>query len=163
MKPTAVAVSRTIKIMKPTTPQKSTLVDTIRDFILLGLTLVSIYWLLAPDKAQLLYPVSLSDLQGVWTTTHPQYQDRFLQFSDATVAFGWGEADAGAYAIDDFDSEPTENSTLVFIRYVDMASTTYQLSFNYVGQNGGTIWMKNRKGVYWIRTSPEPIYDPALK
>ncbi|MCB2147709.1 MAG: hypothetical protein KQI81_14625 [Deltaproteobacteria bacterium] len=149
--------------MQPTNPKKSTLADTIRDVILLGITLVAIYWLLAPDKARLLYPVSLADLQGVWTTTHPQYQDRFLQFSDATVAFGWGEADAGAYAIDELDSEPAGNSTLVHLRYVDMASTDYQLSFHYVGQNGGTIWMKNQTGVYWIRTNPEPIYNPAFK
>jgi len=149
--------------MKPTNLKKNILADTIRDFILLGIALVSIYWLLAPDKARLPYPVSLADLQGVWTTTHPQYQDRFLQFSDATVAFGWGEAGAGAYAIDKFDSEPAENSTLVHLRYVDMASTDYQLSFHYVDQNGGTIWMNNQKGVFWIRTSTEPIYDPALK
>jgi hypothetical protein len=163
MKPTTVAVSRTINIMQPTNPNKSNPADMIRDFILLGIAIVSIYWILAPDRTQLFHPVSIADLQGIWTTTHPQYQDRFLQFSDDTIAFGWGEAGAGAYAIDDLDSEPAENGTLVHVRYADMASTDYQLSFYYVVQNSGTIWMKSQKGVYWMRTGTEPIFDPALK
>jgi len=149
--------------MKPTTPIKSPLLDTIRDVILVGITIVLIYWLLAPNNVQQFRPISLADLQGVWTTTHPRYQDRFLQFSTGTIAFGWGEAGAGAYAIDEFDSEPAENSTLVHIRYVDLAMTDYQLSFYYVDQSGGTIWMKNQKGVYWNRTSTEPTYDPPLR
>jgi hypothetical protein len=157
------SVNRTITIMKQKKPTKISLVDTIRDVVLLGITIVLICWLLAPDRTRLFRPVSMADLQGVWTTTNPQYQDRFLQFSNGRVAFGWGEEGAGAYTIDEIDSKPAEHSTLVHIRYLDIASTDYQLSFHYVDQSGGTIWMKNQKGVYWIRTSTEPTHNPTLK
>lgn len=149
--------------MKQTTLKKSSLANTIRDFMLIGITIVLIYWLLAPDEKKLFYPISMASLRGIWTTTHPRYQDRFLQFSTGRVAFGWGEAGAGAYTIDAFDSEPAEKSTLVHIRYVDMAMTDYRLSFHYMDQRGGTIRMKNQKGVYWYRTSTEPSYDPPFK
>ncbi len=149
--------------MKPTPPTKSKLANTIRDIILLGITVVLIYWLLAPENERLHDPVTIADLKGIWTTTHPQYRDRFLQISPSRVAFGWGEAGAGAYTIDAFENEPAKESTLVHIRYVDLAMTDYRLSFHYVNQNGGKIWMKNQKGVSWYRTSTEPTYDPPLQ
>lgn len=148
---------------KQTTLKKSSIVNTIRDYMLIGIMIVLIYWLLAPGEKNSFYPISMANLRGVWTTTHPRYQDRFLQFSAGRVAFGWGSAGAGAYTIDALDTEPAENSTLVHIRYVDMDMTDYRLSFHYVDQGGGTIWMKNQKGVYWYRTSTEPTYDPPSK
>ena len=74
-----------------------------------------------------------------------------------------GRRAPGAYTIDELNSEPAENSTLVHIRYVDMDRADYRLSFHYVDQSGGRIWMKNQKGVSWVRTSIQPTYDPALK
>jgi hypothetical protein len=149
--------------MKPKTPIKSPITDTIRDLMLLIITIASIYLLLAPDSSRLRLPLSLDDLQGVWTTTHPRYKDRYLQFSDGRVAFGWGEDGAGAYAVEEFDSEAAEDSTLVNIRYVDMDATDYGLSFHYADQGGGMIWMKGQKGVHWIRTSSQPLYAPVFR
>ncbi|BBO70537.1 hypothetical protein DSCA_44670 [Desulfosarcina alkanivorans] len=148
--------------MKQTPSKKCTLINTIRDFMLLIITIVLIYWLLAPDKERHFNPVSIADLHGVWTTTHPNYLDRFLQFSNRTITFGWGEGGAGAYTIDKLDSAPAKNGTSVHIRYVDMDGTAYRLSFHYVDQGGGTIWMQNLKAVYY-RTSAEPTYDYPLQ
>jgi hypothetical protein len=136
---------------------------TIRDFMLLGIIVVLVFWLLAPDDKRLLYPVSIDSLKGVWTTTHPQYKDRFLQFSNDTITFGWGDAGAGSYMMNALDSEPAQNSMLVQLRYWDMEATDYQFSFHYAFQNGGIIWMENQKPVYWRRTSTEPTYDPVYK
>lgn len=149
--------------MKPSPQKKSTTAKTIRDVLLLCITVGLIYWFLAPDEDRPFNPISMDDLQGVWTTTHPQYRDRFLQFSDTTVTFGWGQAGAGAYSIDEIDSEPADNRTLVRIRYVDLAATDYQLSFYYMDQYGGMIKMKNKKEVYWYRTNTEPTYNPDFK
>ena len=85
--------------MNPKPPKRSFLVDTIRKIILFGISVGLIYWLFAPDQSSSFHPVTLDDLQGVWTTTHPRYQDRFLQFDDQTVTFGWGNAGAGSYTL----------------------------------------------------------------
>lgn len=150
-------------MMKPTVLKKSNIVNAVHDFLMLGITIIIVYWLFAPDNTPLLHPVSLADLKGVWTTDSPRYRDRFLQFADGTITFGWGEAGAGTYAIGEIDSEPAENSTLVHIRYVDLTAADYKLSFYYVDQNGGMVWMKTQKGVYWNRTSTEPTYKAAFK
>ena len=148
--------------MNPKPPKRSFLVDTIRKIILFGISVGLIYWLFAPDQSSSFHPVTLDDLQGVWTTTHPRYQDRFLQFDDQTVTFGWGNAGAGSYTIDGVDSEPGKDAALVHIRYLDLAGTDYQLSFYYVAQHGGRIQMNNQKN-FWLQTSPEPIYTPIFK
>ena len=148
--------------MKPVLPKKSSLANTIREIILLGISVGLIYWLFAPDQNNSFHPVTLDDLQGVWTTTHPQYQDRFLQFDGETVTFGRGDAGAGSYTVDGLDSEPAKYDALVHIRYLDLTGTDYRLSFHYAAQNGGRIQM-NKQKFFWLQTSIEPIYTPIFK
>ena len=148
--------------MNPKPPKRSFLVDAIRGLILLGISVGLIYWFCATDQNDSFHPVTLDDLQGVWTTTHPQYQDRFLQFDGETVTFGWGDAGAGSYTVDGLDSEPGKYDALVHIRYLDLAGTDYQLSFHYAAQNGRRIQMNNQKK-FWLQTSTEPIYTPIFQ
>jgi hypothetical protein len=148
--------------MKPRLKEKSAIAKTIREMLLLGFAVALIYWLLAPDRRPF-YPVALEDLRGVWTTSDDEYQDRFLQFTNETVTFGWGAEGAGTYALDDLDSEAAENSTLVHIRYLDLASTDYQFNFHYLDQSGGIIWMKHQQGIHWKRTSTEPTHALEFK
>jgi hypothetical protein len=148
--------------MNPKPPKRSFLVDTIRKIILLGISVGLIYWFFAPDQRNSFHPVTMADLRGVWTTTHPQYRDRFLQFDDETITFGWGNAGAGTYTVDGLESEPAGDGALVHVRYIDLAQTDFQLSFHCVFQNGGRIQMKNQKMV-WFRTSIEPTYSPIFK
>jgi len=144
-------------------PQKKRLLKEAGDLLLLGLTILVIYRLLAPIEQTSFHPVSMSDLQGVWTTTQPRYRDRFLQFSDGMITFGWGDAGEGSYAVDAIESAPVKNRTLVHIRYNDLDSTQYQLSFYYERRDGGIIAMKNQKGVYWYRTDTQPTHIPIFK
>ena len=148
--------------MKPAPPKRSFLVDAVTGLILVGISVGLIYWVFAPDQRNSFHPVTMADLRGVWTTTHPQYRDRFLQFDDRTITFGWGDAGAGTYSVDGLDSEPGKYDALVHIRYLDLAGTDYRLSFHYAVQNDGRIQMKNQKMV-WFRISTEPTYKPIFK
>lgn len=108
-------------------------------------------------------PVTLAELNGVWTADHPRYADRFLQFDDQTITFGRGPDGVGSYAIDRMDSEQVDNSILVHIRFLDLESNEYDLNFYYSGQGGGKIWMKHQKGVYWFHSNAEPTHTPDFQ
>ena len=109
------------------------------------------------------HPVSMDDLRGVWTTSDPRYEDRFLQFDGATVTFGWGEAGSGSYRIADIDSEPDENGARVHVRYRDRSQTEYQLNFHYATQQKDTIRLNNPKEARWYRTSDHPLHEADYK
>ena len=148
----------------PTNPtKKKAVVKTIRELLILAVTITVIYLLLAPSEHEAFQPVSVADLKGLWTTTHPGYQDRFLEFTESTVTFGRGGSDHGSYTIDAIDSEPADREALVQIRYHDLATTDYQLRFYYVKQGDGVIRMKNQKDLYWFRTSDTPTHSPQFK
>lgn len=137
---------------------KNKWLTTTGEYLLLGICIALIYWILAPDKDRLIYSVNMNNLMGVWTTTHPRYQDRYLQLSEETVTFGRGGAAAGHYTIQSFDTEQIKEGTLVKIIYVDEESTANPLNLIYVAQNGGIIWMTHQKQVIWRRTSTVPLY-----
>jgi hypothetical protein len=133
------------------------------EVLLLCASVALIYWVFAPDTETVFKPVSIADLKGVWTTTHLQYQDRFLQFDEKAITFGWGADGMGAYTMDNIDSDPGEDGTLVRVRYHDLAETDYQFHFFHVDQNGGRIRMKNQKGIYWFRILDQPIHPHEFK
>ena len=146
--------------MKPPLKKANAIAKTAAEVLLLALLIAIIYWLLAPDPIRRFYPVTMADLQGVWSTSHPSYQDRFLQFSDGpTITFGWGEDGAGSYSIEGLADEAGTQGTLVTVRYRDLASTSYRFSFHYVDQSGGMIVTNAPKGVYWFRTSRQATDD----
>ena len=148
----------------PTNPtNKKAVVKTIRELLILVVTITVIYLLLAPSEHEAFQPVSVADLKGLWTTTHPGYQDRFLEFTDKTVTFGWGGSNRGSYTIDAIDSQSVDRETLVQIHYHDLATTDYQVSFFYMRQGNGMIRMKNQRGLFWSRTSDTPTHSPHFQ
>ena len=138
-------------------------IRTLGALLLVGFTIALIYLFISQGKGNSPSAVILKDLKGVWTTTHPGYHDRFLEFTESTVTFGRGGSDHGSYTIDAIDSEPADRETLVQIRYHDLATTDYQLRFYYVKQGDGVIRMKNQKDLYWFRTSGTPTHSPQFK
>jgi hypothetical protein len=149
--------------MKPKPTKKRNWPRTVREVLLLCFSVALIYMLFAPGKDISFYPVTLADLKGVWTTPYPKYQDRFLQFDDGTITFGWGAEGMGSYTIDNIGSESDEDGTLVHVRYHDLAATPYQFNFFYADKSGGLIWMKKQKGIYWFLTNDQPIHHPTFK
>jgi len=120
-------------------------------------------WVFTPDQDSTFRPVTIADLKGVWETDNPNYQDRFLQFDNNTITFGWGPEGQGAYAIEKIDSEPGMEGTLVRVRYHDLAGTDYHIRFWYVDQDGGLLRMKNQEGIDWFHSSDQPSHSPEYQ
>jgi hypothetical protein len=121
-----------------------------------------IYLFLRPNHNTSFQPVSLADLKGVWTTVDPKYEDRFLQFGDDSITFGWGADGMGSYTLHEINSKLEADGMLVHVRYTDLTGNTYQLNFFYEDQGGGLLWMKNQKGIYWLHTNDQPIHHPQF-
>jgi hypothetical protein len=149
--------------MKANTRNNRDPIVTLKEVILLAILLGGIYWLFAPASDRFSQSVKIDDLQGVWTTTAPQYSDRFLQVSGETITFGLGEAGVASYSIEAIDSKSTPQGTLVRLYYTDMASVDYTLNFYFQDQRGGTIQLKSQHNIYWLRENREPTYLPDFK
>ncbi|MCK4785867.1 MAG: hypothetical protein KAV87_19075, partial [Desulfobacteraceae bacterium] len=59
------------------------------------------------------------DLVGRWTTSAPEYTDRFLELSEVTVIFGTGEDNIDVNFISSVDKRVADGSTLYTIKYRD--------------------------------------------
>lgn len=151
------ARSRKTKIMRES-PENTKWIKIVVGCVLIGGCIALACWILSPDKDRNRYPLTMANLTGVWTTTHPQYANRYLQFTDDSIVFGRGEVASGSYTVESMDWEPSGSGKLVRITYSDDESTEYQFNFSYVPQNGGMIWMKNQIKIIWHRTSKQPLY-----
>ena len=149
--------------MQSTSTEKRSWVMEFRDFLWLCIVVTAIYWLFSPDKETSLPPVTLTDLKGVWTTSYPGYRDRFLQFDDRAISFGWGEEGTGSFKIENISSTLEKNHVFVQVRYKDLKEDVYQLNFYYLNRNGGLLQIKNQKGAIWLRANDQPEYTPYYK
>lgn len=142
---------------------KRSLSTPVIGLVLLISVLAFYHLFFSPGKDAPAQRLTLSDLRGLWTSTHPKYRDRFIQFDDQTLTFGRGPEGHGSYLIDGMTAEPADEGLLVHIRFLDIESTEYHLNFYYTEKSGGMIWMKHQKGLYWFHRSPEPSYAPDFK
>lgn len=142
--------------------KKRSLSRTVGEVLLISACVGLVYWVVAKQHDSF-QPVAMADLKGVWTSPHPKYKDRFLQFDEDTITFGRGADGNGSYTIEKIDCQADTDGILVQVSYVDLAATVYQVIFYYVGQGGGLLKMKNQKGVYWLHSNVEPIYPPQFK
>ena len=125
--------------------------------------MILIYLIFAPEKERQFSPITMADLAGVWTTTATGYEDRFLQFEDETITFGWGEAGVGTYKIAEIHSEPEEFVTRVQVRYTDTNLTAYEFGFKYLKRDKGLIRMQRTRDENWERIRTKPIHTPDFR
>jgi hypothetical protein len=152
--------------MQPKSKKKRNWPSTVKELLLLVVSIALIYWVFAPEKDFIFYPVTMADLKGVWTASDPKYQDRFLQFDDGIITFGWGADGKGSYTITEIECEPNRDrtpGTLVHISYQDLAALAHQFNFYYMDIDGGLLWMKNQKGVKWSHINDQPIHPPQFQ
>ena len=138
-------------------------IRTLSVLFLVGLCIALIFVFFPPGKVKTSNSVTLKDLKGVWTTIHPDYRDRYLEFADETIIFGWGGSGNGAYSVETIECEQNDQRTLVRIQYSDLAAIDYQLSFFYLDQRGGIIRMRHQEEIDWFRTSDQPTHMPQFK
>lgn len=131
--------------------------------LLLCVCIALLRWFFMPGKDSAFHPVTIADLNGVWTTPDPDYENRFLQFDNNTITFGWGPDGIGTYTIDQIDGQAGMDGTRVRIQYHDLAGTDFQFSFWYVDENGVRLKMKKQKGNDWFHTNDQPIHSPVYQ
>ncbi len=102
-----------------------------------------------------------SFLLGVWETSAPGYEDRYLMFADRNVAFGTGEFEGESYLVAEAQAQPLDGSGLdvadkdrkmeVLVRYMKPDKLEYSLSFYYDPLPDPTITFKNQENLRWTR------------
>ena len=95
------------------------------------------------------------DLVGRWTTSAPEYTNRFLELSEVTVIFGTGEDNIDVNFISSVDKRVEGGSTLYTIKYHDLKGMEGQVSF-YWDPTEEVIRLKNQKRIIW-KKAKEPF------
>jgi hypothetical protein len=93
------------------------------------------------------------ELMGTWITDAPAYQDRCLRFDSEHVLFGVGEdTQYTIQHIVGIDVRQDGKQTIYTIRAKD-AEGTHELVFTYDPSDGGSLQIKNVRGVAWRKLS----------
>lgn len=100
-------------------------------------------------------------LVGVWETSAPGYEDRYLMFAERNVAFGTGEFESESYLVAEAEARPLDGSAQdvadkdrkmeVLVRYMKPDKLEYSLSFYYDPLPDPTITFKNQDNLRWMR------------
>ena len=90
------------------------------------------------------------DIAGRWTTTHPKYKDRHIEFEQFSISFGTGGDSSEKFEIRKVVAVLEDQRTLYTVYYVDEERTVNQFGFYY--QTGGPISLKNQEQVVWEKT-----------
>ncbi len=88
------------------------------------------------------------DLVGRWTTSAPEYTNRFLELSEVAVIFGTGEDNIDVNFISSVDKRVEGGSTLYTIKYRDPKGMDGQVSL-YWDPTEEVIRLKNQKRIIW--------------
>ena len=95
------------------------------------------------------------DLAGRWTTSVPEYAERFLELSQVTVIFGIGKDNIVVNFISSVDKRTEDGVALYTIRYRDLDKTEGYIAF-YWYPSEKVIRLKNQKQMIWKKTK-EPF------
>jgi hypothetical protein len=95
--------------------------------------------------------VTLDEFLGVWKTTALNYEDRFFEISDSTIAFGTGNGKQDICYIQAATKTVEDKDILYTITYANLEKTEFKLSFYYKKDHGGVIQFKNQMDIEWTR------------
>jgi len=91
-------------------------------------------------------------LIGVWENPASQYADRYMKFTEHTLAYGIGEGKEVSYEIIKIDMEHAGGGTLFTFHYKDSEGYKCTLTFTY-SPDARTVQIKNSTGI-WKQTKP---------
>jgi hypothetical protein len=92
-------------------------------------------------------------LTGEWKTSAPGYADRYIKFTDDTLAYGIGNGEEISHRIKKIESEKLGRRTAYIFYYIDAEGDKAFLSFIYKPDTGGTIQIKNDDKI-WEKAAP---------
>ena len=95
--------------------------------------------------------VTLDKFYGLWKTTAENYEDRFFEITDSTIAFGIGNGKQDIYYIQAVTKTVEDKQNLYTITCENIEETDFKLSFYYDRNAGGVIRFKNQMDIEWTR------------
>ena len=89
-------------------------------------------------------------LLGLWTTSHPEYSDRFVEFRKDAVIIGTGGTSSVKYSVDGMDSETVGDVDRYTIFYRDLAGTEHEMGL-FLEEGGEVLRFTDSADASWTR------------
>jgi hypothetical protein len=89
-------------------------------------------------------------LVGMWKTSEPRFADRYMKFTNYSLALGIGDGKEALYSIQKIKVSKSEGNSLLYtFHYVDSENEKGKLAFIY-DPSKRTIQLKNRTEIWKI-------------
>jgi hypothetical protein len=92
-------------------------------------------------------------LIGVWKTSAPKYEDRYLKITEDSLTYGIGNGEEVSHNIDKIDVDQENGETMYTFHYKDAEGEKWELALSY-SPASGTIKLKNKNDI-WEKVKPE--------
>ena len=89
-------------------------------------------------------------LLGLWTTSHPEYSDQYVEFRKNTVIFGTGGTGVVKYKVYGMDTEKVGDVDRYTIFYRDLAGTKHEVNV-FMEETGDVLRFTDAAEAHWIR------------
>jgi hypothetical protein len=93
-------------------------------------------------------------LFGLWTTSHPEYSDRYVEFRKNSVIFGTGGTGFVKYRVLGMNTDKVGDIDRYTIFYKDLAGTRHEVNL-FVEEPGGVLRFTDQADVRWKRWHEE--------
>jgi hypothetical protein len=89
-------------------------------------------------------------LFGLWTTTHPEFNDRYVEFRKNTVIFGTGGTGVVKYNVSGMDAEKIGDIDHYTVYYRDLAGTKHIVNL-FLDEPGEVLRFTDNADARWTR------------
>jgi hypothetical protein len=93
-------------------------------------------------------------LIGLWTTTHPEYNDRYVEFRKDTIKFGLGGTREVKFKIQGMDVDKVGDIDQFVIFYHDLAGTPHEVQM-FLDESGDVLRFTDSAEARWTRWRQE--------
>ena len=89
-------------------------------------------------------------LIGLWTTSHPEYTDRYVEFQRNFVIFGTGGTGGVKFAVIGMDAEEVGDIDRYTVHYRDLAGTRHRVGM-FLDEAGVVLRFTDSADAHWTR------------
>jgi hypothetical protein len=93
-------------------------------------------------------------LIGIWTTTHPEYNDEYVEFRKETVKFGLGGTREVKFKVGGMDIDKVGDIDQFVIYYRDLAGTPHEVQM-FLDESGQVLRFTDSAEARWTRWQGE--------
>lgn len=88
-------------------------------------------------------------LIGIWETSAPKFEDRYLEFTERLIIFGTGEDSWKLHRIWKIETAKSKGNRILYtFHYKDSEEEKWTLALTYNPDSGGTIQLQNRDEIW---------------